>query len=281
MSMPFVRWSGPLALTAVFVLTGRAPAQDAKKDSDPDLNHVALEVNALQTLYSLNLNDTQLKKLKTWAKEAAQKPGKREPAKASKEYREKLLELHTTLVKAEDPELIDRLIEELDELREAEKPAIDDNVDMTDSARKRAPAALKLLLVPQLTTYIANLNDDLKDPLDFLLDSLASVRGLEGNEWKQRREEIVDDLVRLAAGVDGKKAAKLNDQLVALLSKAHSLSDDEFKAKRADLEKTARKLLGDIGPLEVVRNAVEYALAELLSNPRLDAALAERLKNAK
>ena len=37
-------------------------------------------------------------------------------------------------------------------------------------------------------------------------------------------------------------------------------------------------IVGDVGPTEVLRHLVEHALAELLSNPRLEAALAERLK---
>ena len=84
------------------------------------------------------------------------------------------------------------------------------------------------------------------------MKALEELRVLQGPEWKERREQVVDDVVRLAAGVDSKKGARLGDQVSALLSRAHSLSAEEFKAKRAELEKEARQLVGDLSPLEVM-----------------------------
>ena len=46
----------------------------------------------------------------------------------------------------------------------------------------------------------------------------------------------------------------------------------------AALEKAARQIIGIISPADVVRNEVEYTIAELLSNARLAAALAARLQ---
>jgi hypothetical protein len=279
--MYVARWSGMPALAMILVLAGPASAQEAKQNEEIDLNDLSLEVSALQALHSFNFTDAQLHKLQSWAKETAAKPSKREPAKASKEYRDKLMELRDALVEATDDDKIDQLNEELEELREAQKPVVDDGVDLTPGARKRAAEALRLLKVQQFASYVAAVADDLHDPLERFLEAMQTVRGLKGNDWKQRREEIVDDILRLAAGVDSKKADKLTDQLTALLSRAHSMKDAEFKAKRQDLEKSARKLLGDLNALDVVRNYVEYGLAELLSNPRLTVALAARLKNVK
>ncbi len=50
----------------------------------------------------------------------------------------------------------------------------------------------------------------------------------------------------------------------------------EFKAQRDDLDKEARKVVGDVGPTDVIRHYMERALAELLSNPRLGAAVEAR-----
>jgi hypothetical protein len=268
-----------LAVLAMFViLVGPAHAQPAKQDEEVDLNDLSLEVNALQTLQTLDLSEPQLRQLKNWAAQTAQKAAKREPAKASKEYKDKLLELRAALVDASDADKINQLNEELDELREAQKPTLDDGVELSAVARKRAPEALRLLKVQQFTTYLAALADGLADPLDRLLDALPNVRDLKGDEWKQRREEIVDEIVRLGAGVDSAKADRLTDQTTILLSQAHSMTEAQFKAKRPKLEKAARALLGEIGPLDVSRMAVERGLAELLSNPRLTAALEARLK---
>ena len=86
---------------------------------------------------------------------------------------------------------------------------------------------------------------------------------------------------RAPAGVDEKKGDKLTDELTVILSRAHAMSDAEFKAKRGELDKQIHALLGGIGPLDVMRSVTERSLAELLSNPRLPAALQARLKDAK
>jgi hypothetical protein len=62
------------------------------------------------------------------------------------------------------------------------------------------------------------------------------------------------------------------------LSKARSLSEAEFKAKKEDLEKEARALVGDVGPDDLLRYHVQRNLAELLSNPRLETAIKAKLK---
>jgi hypothetical protein len=281
MSWDVARGNALLAVLVVVVAPGRVPAQESKQAAEPDLNAVSMEVNALGTLASFKFTEEQLRKLQGWARETASKPRKREAANASKEYSEKLMELHAALVEATDDDRIDQLSEELQELRTKENPTLDDGVDLSDVARSRSPRAFRLLKLHQVTDYIAAIAAGLVDPLDRLIDSLQSVRGLAGNAWKQRRQEITDDIVRLAAGVDTKKADKLADQIDALLTRAHGMNKAEFKKKQAELETTARKLLASVGPLDVLRNEVEYALAELLANPRLSAALAARLKNAK
>ena len=80
------------------------------------------------------------------------------------------------------------------------------------------------------------------------------------------------------AGTDADRAGRVADQAVALLSKARSLTDQEFKAQRDELEKAAREVASQATPDEVLRHVAERALAQLLSNPRLESALKARLK---
>jgi hypothetical protein len=265
------------ALAITLFLVDPARTEEPKQADEIDVNELSLEITALQTLRTLDLNDDQLRQLQIWAPQTAQKSQKREPAKASKEFHDKLLELRAALADGDDAK-VDQLNQDLDELRESQKPMLDDGVEWSDEARKRVPQAVKLLKVQQLTTYLATLADGLADPQERLIQALGDVRPLKGDEWKQRRDEIVDEVVRLAAGVDSAKAEKLADQVTALLSRAHSMTEAQFKAKRPRLEKSVRALLGEIGPLDVVRMAVERGLAELLSNARLSAALEARLK---
>ena len=59
------------------------------------------------------------------------------------------------------------------------------------------------------------------------------------------------------------------------------LKEEDFKAQRKELEADATKLVGDLGTMDVLRRVVEHGVAELLSNPRLGAAVEARLKKAK
>ena len=274
-------WRGlSIALAIAAGSANAGSAQETKPDDSLNLNDLALEVNALRTLHSLGLNDEQLKTLRSMAKETAQKPGKRTSATASKDYRDKLQALRAALLEQDD-ERINQLNEDLDDLRDTENPTIDDGVEITPPARKAAPTALKVLKVRQVKDYLEILGDDLGDPVSELVSALETVRGLTGKEWRDRREELVERTVRLATGIDVGKAEKLTDKLMALLSTAHGLSDADFKAQRAKLEETAREAIGDLDSFQVIRNALEYSLADLLSNPQLAAALDARLKDSK
>ncbi len=59
---------------------------------------------------------------------------------------------------------------------------------------------------------------------------------------------------------------------------ARALKDEEFKAERPELEKMAGEIVGNLSPLDVLRHVLAQDLAELLSNPRLVAAIDARLK---
>ena len=72
---------------------------------------------------------------------------------------------------------------------------------------------------------------------------------------------------------------ELRDRTTA--SSLAALSDDAFEKQRTALEKEARALGNGVSSLDVLRHAVERALARLLSNPRLVPALEARLRSAK
>src|SRR5262249_55497143 len=119
---------------------------------------------------------------------------------------------------------------------------------------------------------------DAPDPVESLLDALDAVRSLKADEWKALRQDLADQVGRLVAGLDADKATAVGDRAVQLLIRVRALKEAEFKEQRAELEKEARQLAGEAGPLDVLRHLAEYALAELLSNPRLGQALTARLR---
>ena len=150
---------------------------------------------------------------------------------------------------------------------------------MADAAQKRAPEALRLLCAKQAAQDIAAVADDITDPTELLLDALEQVRQLqEQDKVKGYRDQVGEEVGRLVGGLDPAKAGKIADQVVQLLIAVCSLREDEFKAQRAELDQKARALIGDVGPTDVIRNFLEHSLAELLSNPRLVAAINARLK---
>jgi hypothetical protein len=274
----------PRALGTAFLLAlltaacpAPAAADDAKKDG-LSLTDLSLEVNALLRMHYFKVTPSQMDRLQKLAKETAEKPRKRKAGQASDDLREALESLHGALVEDLDDDQIDSLEERLDDLREAEKPALDDDVEITDAARRRAPEVLRQLSARQVAAYIAANSDDLHDPLERLTEALAKAQELKARAWKELRDETAEEVGLLVAGLDEEKSEKVSSKALTLLSRARGLTAEEFRKQQPELEKEARRIVGDVQPTDVLRHAAEYALAELLSNPRLEAALKARRK---
>jgi hypothetical protein len=269
-------------LAAALVLAGPpAHAADAPKEhaGKDDLNALSLEVAALQLVHQLDLTTDQMEAFAKLAKDAAPKDTTRKPARVSNKYRKTLRRYHDALVEGDD-DRIDELAEEIADLRDAEDSTLDDQVEVTDEARRLAPRALKLLGARQTAAYLGLYGDDLPDPVDDLLAALGRSHDSEDREWKELRDDTAQEVGWLVAGFDKDEARKVSDRASALLDRVHDLKDEEFKTQRPQLEKEARDLAGAVGPTEVLRHVLERDLAELLANPRLPAALDARLNPA-
>lgn len=268
-------WTRSLAIVAVAAFTVACSPRNDAQQTDPKavpktitINSLSMEVNALQSLHQFQLDENQLDKLQKWAEDSIQKEQQRKPGKASKEYRDKLQELRKALQAAKDSELITKLGEEVDAMQEKEKPTLDDRVEITEPARKRAAEAYRLLKPGQMAAYVGQIASSIHDPLDQLLDALEGVRNMNEEDWKDERSQIADEISRSAVGLNATKANAMSAQIAALLTRARSLTKAEFQKQRADLESAASRLVGDISPEAVLRNQVELDLAMLLSNPR-------------
>jgi hypothetical protein len=268
------------ALFCCLVAAGTvAPPLSAAPPRPGDMNDLNLEVTALLTLSHLDLNEDQLKGLAALAKGAAQKPGKRQPAKVSSKYRAALINLHAALATGDDAK-INEAKEKLDDQMDDKDTDLDEEYPITDTARQQAAKALLLLNARQLGTYIGSLN--LTDPVERLVDGLDELRDVEGaDDKKQVAEAIAVEVGRLAGGFDTERARSIQEKVAALLTEATNLKDGDFKKQKPDLEKQARRLLRDVNPLEVLGHVAENALAELLANPRLEAALRIQVQRPK
>ena len=242
------------------------------------LNTLSMEVNALQALSQFQLDKVQLERFQKFGEESAQKERTRKPAKASKEYRDKMVALRKALQDAKDGDLIQKLNEEVDVLHEKEKPTVDDRVDITEAARKHAVEAYRLLKPGQVAAYLGRIAENIADPVDRLLDAMEDVREMKDDEWKAQGKEIADDISRIAAGLDAVKSKRVSEQVSAFLARARGLSKVEFQKQQGDLEKAASKIVGDIPAEVLLKNQVELDLATLISNPRLPQASRAMLK---
>ena len=117
-----------------------APDKKAEKPDAglADLGDLNAEVVVLQVLDALDATDEQLARLARLAPTTMQKPPPRKFVKASEKFRKTLRALRDALLKKDD-EKIDAALATLDELGKKEMLDFDD-VEITDEARKNAPA---------------------------------------------------------------------------------------------------------------------------------------------
>jgi hypothetical protein len=263
---------------AVFTPSGTLlRADEPDKEALRGASDLVLEVSALRTLYYLKTTPEQARALLDVAKETAGKPQDRKPPKISKEYHQLLTDLREALAE-DDEETVESLEEKLEESTITEAPELDDEVTLTESARRHAPEVLRKYKANQLATIIGAFAEETVDPLDALLAGIERVRGLGLVEWKETRDELGEQISILVAGVDQKRAEKVREDAIELLARARTLKEEEFTAQKEKLEGEARRIVGKVGPMDVLRHKVEYALARMLSNPRAEAALKARAK---
>jgi hypothetical protein len=289
-ALRLARWSlgtGVSALTVglLVVGTGATPpalAQNKKvADKKPleklDLNELSLEVSALQAMNTLKLRPVQLKAVLAMSRAAGQKSRKRDEPDASGKYRKTLLALREALISGQE-DLSADLSDQLEQLRKDEDPDIDDEVDITDEARKQAPKLLALLTAPQVASHIAGYGDNTPDPLQLLSKTMKLNGGKRTPpaQWKEERDLVAREVSALLT-TDPAQMKKLHDQIAKLLDRAYAVKPPLMKKERPDLLAAARQIIGNVGPFDVLRNMVENDLAELLSNPRTPAAVEARM----
>jgi hypothetical protein len=254
----------------------KVPAAAEEDAPRGDFNAVNLEVTALEMFYQLRLTRPQLERLARLAPVTAQEVPAARAAEVSAELRRKLAGLHSALADNDD-ERVAELSPAVEELRDKEGPEFDE-VGITDAARKHTPEVMRQLSPRQVASYVSDYADEFPDPLRKVLDAFDDVRKLAGREWEEVRDDIAGQVGWLVAGLDTQAEARVSRQVADLLNRVKGLKDEEYKAKRAELEKQARAVVGNVGPTDVIRHFVERSLAELLSNPRLAAAAGARLR---
>lgn len=263
----FEGFAAAIVLVVSFVL--HAPAARA--------GTLELQVAALTTLNDLDLSPEQMRALRKLSQGAAGKPIAVNSARLTDDYRAALTSLRDALV-ADDDEKIADAEDKVDQIRDDEEIDPESDVEMSDSARKVAPEALKILTTSQIAAYLGEHADDVPSPLETMLDALDDCRGTSAADFNGLRSEAADQVALLVAGLDPKAAKPVADKVSEWLDKARTMSDRDFKAKSGELNESARQIVAGYDPVEGLRHWMEGEMADLLSNPQTRWALNARLK---
>jgi hypothetical protein len=263
-----------LAMTPIPVFGGQPPHPPA------DANDLALEVAALQTIHHLNLTVPQLQMLAQFRKDNPLKDRNRDAARIGPEYRKALVSLRDAYAR-NDPAKIAECAEKHDALAEKENPDLDDAVYATELTRRKTTEVIRQLSARQAAGYYGFFSEDWKGPGELLSDALQNGRKAADADWASLRERTADDVAWLLAGCDDDTFKDARAKVVAFLDRARKLSDSEFKSQQVKREQAIQSLVAKVGPIEVLRHSLERDIAELLTNPRLGAAIEARLAHAK
>jgi hypothetical protein len=271
-----------LGLLGIPALTGdndsarAAPVQVAQA-AKVDVNHLSMEIMALQAIDQMHATPAQLQNLVKLAPETISKAKNRKPAKASDKYAKKLTEFRDALLKR-DADDIQVVTGELGELFTMEKPVIDTTIEISEPARKRAPEFLKSLTPRQIALYLASVESAVPEPVDNMLAFLESSVKVDPKAWTEQRDGVAFEVGELVAGLDANASKKVAEKVAAVLDKGHKMNEADLKKNRAALEKEMHQIVDAAGPVEMLRHFMERHMAYLLSNSQLAVAANERLK---
>src|SRR5438132_67911 len=259
-----------LSLTMLAVCLA-ASAQQKAAGKSVNANDLSLEVAALQVLHDLELTPAQLAALSKLARESAPKSESRQPAKTSGEFLTALGGYHGALATGDDNRIADAR-EKLDTLMLKEQPELDNGINVTEGALGNASDALKILNVRQVGVLLGTL--EMTDPAELLISALDQVRNVKNS--KDVEDEIASVAEEVGWLVNGysDEADKTKAKASTVLQKAAKLKNDAvFAGQRKTLEKEAREAVGTPDSMEVIGHIAEHGMADLLSNPRLEAAI--------
>jgi hypothetical protein len=261
---------------AVVALPWTATAAEPKEE---DVTQLALEVQALRMLASLDADTAQMKALAAMAPQTVAKRPEPRPCKATPKLRHILTLLRDALLET-DSDGATFLGGKFDALHGQDDCDLNDTIEVTSAARDQTTAALRLFRTHQIAVYLNAYGDEV-DPVARLMTALETGLDQKDNkDWQETRDAAADDAGWQIGGMDAEEVSKARKQAKDFLDKAHGLSKQQFEQQSEDLRKQIRdKVVGKVDPLTVMRHVMERDLAQLLSNPELPAAIKARLKS--
>jgi hypothetical protein len=238
-----------------------------------DLNALSLRVRAMEALYELDLSPAQMTTLRGIAgMTGVADARKRSDATGTPKLTAALKDLHEALAR-QDADKVAALRIALDEAEDDDAVDLDDEVKPADAARAKAPEALKMLKAGQVAAYLAEHADEVSDPVELMVDALAEIRDPEAEDVDSEIADTADEVGRLVAGLDSAKAKGLSERVTAWLKDGKALKEEDYAARREALEAAAKRIVGEVQPMQVLTHWLENEMAELIANPELGGAV--------
>ena len=242
------------------------------KTKDVSLSQLSLEVSALQTLHRFQMTSEQLAALKKLTVETVPRNDTRMDGKGSEKVRKALADLRAALIQKDDEKILD-LEDLLSDTLGKEEADLDDHLRITPAAKKRAVELLHNLKPHQVAAFYASQIEELPDPDEELLGVLDIVGKLKDDQWKEVAENLADEISWQLGGSDSVRSRLVRERVDQYLKKVRSLNAKDLAAQRGELEKMVRQFISQFPSTAILHNYAEHHLAEMLSNPRLSAAL--------
>jgi hypothetical protein len=149
---------------------------------------------------------------------------------------------------------------------------LDDQVEPTGPALAKAVGVCRKLKASQVAAFLASHADEISDPVERMVEGAEEVRLAAPNEAANIARKIANDVGHMVAGLDQDKsnavAAKVTDWF-----KTSAPKDELTDARRAALEQSAAKVVGDVTNIDVLDHWLQSEIAVLLSNPQLPEAI--------
>lgn len=267
--------------------------QSADPAADVDLpdnaNSASLRVNAIDTIYELDLTAAQLHSLRELAAGCGE-TSTRSAATVTPQFTKVLKDFQTALLEAKDDEQIAKLRNQVVDLMDSPDVHVDADIVTTAQSHSKAGAACSQLKASQIAAYLAVHAEDVSDPQELMMstaDGLHELHGEAAGKGGEKNADKTGDAASadstigessltvgyLVAGMDDAKAHAIAQQVVQWLRDADQLSETEFAARRQALEDSAKKIVGDVTPMQVLSNWMQDQMATLLSNPQLPEAI--------
>jgi hypothetical protein len=239
-----------------------------------DLNIASMRISALDTLYEFDLSPDQLEIFAAAIPLAAGAP--RTPPKPNEQLTDLFTKMQAALLAGKDDQQIAALRNQIIEAVNSNAIELDDAIRPTAAAHRAAQALVNKLKASQFAAFIAMHADEVADPVEMMMATVTTLHDAKSNP------DMVDETLApqtaahvgyLVAGMDDAKAKAISEEVAGWLKAGAALSDQDFAARRADLEAEAKRIVGSVMPMEVLQHYLQQQIAILLSNPEAGRAI--------